>query len=120
MRKFALLFAAVGAAFIAVVPAAALAPPARMQVGATEFNLGLSRHTIKAGRALIELANYGEDPHDLRLRRIGGTKIWGTRIVAPEDTAVLSAKLPPGRYRLWCSIADHRAKGMSALLTVHR
>ncbi|HEY8726006.1 MAG TPA: hypothetical protein VIL96_04840 [Gaiellaceae bacterium] len=120
MRKLALLFAAVGAAFIAVVPAAALAPPARMQVGATEFNLGLSRHTIKAGRALIELANYGEDPHDLRLRRIGGTKIWGTRIVAPEDTAVLSAKLPPGRYRLWCSIADHRAKGMSALLTVHR
>jgi plastocyanin len=108
------------AAFMAVGPAAALAPPARMQVGATEFNFGLSRHTIKAGRALIELANYGEDPHDLRLRRIGGTKIWGTRVVAPEDTAVLSAKLPAGRYRLWCSIADHRARGMSALLTVHR
>ncbi len=120
MRKIALFIAAAGAAFMAVVPAAAPAPPARMQVGATEFNFGLSRHTIKAGRALIELANYGEDPHDLRLRRIGGTKIWGTRIVAPEDTAVLSAKLPPGRYRLWCSIADHRAKGMSALLTVHR
>jgi hypothetical protein len=111
---------AVGVVFMAAGPAAALAPPARMQVGATEFNFGLSRHTIKAGRALIELANYGEDPHDLRLRRIGGTKIWGTRVVAPEDTAVLSAKLPVGRYRLWCSIADHRSKGMSALLTVHR
>jgi plastocyanin len=120
VRKLALFCAAVGAAFTAVMPAAAIAPPARMQVGATEFNFGLSRHTIKAGRALIELANYGEDPHDLRLRRIGGTKIWGTRVVAPEDTAVLSAKLPPGRYRLWCSIADHRAKGMSALLTVRR
>ena len=120
MKKLALSFAVVGAALIAVVPAAALAPPARMQVGATEFNFGLSRHTLQAGRALIELANYGEDPHDLRLRRIGGSKIWGTRIVAPEDTAVLSARLPPGRYRLWCSIADHRAKGMSALLTVRR
>jgi plastocyanin len=118
VKKLALLFALVGAALMAVVPAAALAPPARMQVGATEFNFGLSRHTLQAGRALIELANYGEDPHDLRLRRIGGNKIWGTRIVAPEDTAVLSAKLPPGRYRLWCSIADHRAKGMSALLRV--
>lgn len=120
MIKLALFIAAVGAASVAVIPAAALAPPARVQVGATEFNFGLSRQTIKAGRALIELANYGEDPHDLRLRRIGGTKIWGTRIVVPGDTAVLAAKLPPGRYRLWCSIADHRAKGMSALLTVRR
>ncbi|MBA3735106.1 MAG: hypothetical protein H0W90_07910 [Actinobacteria bacterium] len=101
-------------------PADALAPPARMQVAATEFNLGLSRHTIKAGAALIELANYGEDLHDLRLRRIGGTKIWGTRVVNPEDTAVLTAKLLPGRYRLWCSIADHRSLGMTALLTVRR
>ena len=30
--------------------ALALAAPARMQVSATEFNLGLSRHSIKAGR----------------------------------------------------------------------
>jgi uncharacterized cupredoxin-like copper-binding protein len=100
--------------------ALALAAPARMQVSATEFNLGLSRHSIKAGRALIELANFGEDPHDLRLRRVGGTKIWGTRVVAPEETATLSAKLPPGRYKLWCSLGDHRALGMEAALTVKR
>jgi plastocyanin len=100
--------------------ALSLAAPARMQVAATEFNFGLSRHTIKAGRALIELANYGEDPHDLRLRRVGGTKIWGTRVVAPEGTATLSAKLLPGRYKLWCSIANHRALGMYATMTVKR
>jgi plastocyanin len=98
----------------------ALAAPARMQVSATEFNFGLSRHTIKAGRALIELANFGEDPHDLRLRRVGGKKIWGTRVVAPEDTVTLSAKLPAGRYKLWCSLGDHRALGMEATLTVRR
>jgi plastocyanin len=100
--------------------ALALAAPARMQVSATEYNFGLSRHTIKAGRALIELANFGEDPHDLRLRRIGGTKIWGTRVVPSEDTATLSAKLLPGRYKLWCSLGDHRALGMEASLTVKR
>ena len=119
MTKFALI-GVVAAAFMAGGPAAAIAPPARMQVAATEFNFGLSRHTIKAGRALIELANYGEDPHDLRLKRIGGTKIWGTPVVAPEDTAVLSAKLPPGRYQLWCSLANHRALGMTATLVVKR
>ena len=119
MRPLVVL-AGLAAAAGAVQPAAAIAPPARMQVATTEFNFGLSRHTIKAGRALIELANYGEDPHDLRLRRVGGTKIWGTRVVAPEDTAILSAKLPSGVYKLWCSIADHRARGMSATLRVVR
>jgi hypothetical protein len=111
---------AVAVAAMAATPAVALSPPARVQVGATEFNFALSRHVIRSGRALIELANYGEDLHDLRLRRIGGTKIWGTRVVRPEETAVLSAKLPPGRYHLWCSIADHRARGMSAMLVVRR
>jgi len=100
--------------------ALALTAPARMQVSATEYNFGLSRHTIKAGRALIELANFGEDPHDLRLRRVGGKKIWGTRIVASEETATLSAKLPPGRYKLWCSLGDHRALGMEASLLVRK
>jgi plastocyanin len=100
--------------------ALALAAPARVQVSATEFNFGLSRHSIKAGRALIELANFGEDPHDLRLRRAGGTKIWGTRVVSPEGTATLSAKFPPGRYKLWCSLGDHRALGMEAALIVRK
>ena len=100
--------------------ALSLAAPARMQVSATEYNFGLSRHSIKAGRALIELANFGEDPHDLRLRRVGGKKIWGTRVVAPEATATLSVKLPPGRYKLWCSLGDHRALGMEAGLLVRK
>ena len=100
--------------------ALALVAPARVQVSATEFNFGLSRHSIKTGRALIELANFGEDPHDLRLRRVGGTKIWGTRVVVPEGTATLSAKLRPGRYKLWCSLGDHRALGMEASLLVRK
>jgi hypothetical protein len=29
---------------------------------------------VKAGPALIELQNVGQDPHDLRLRRIGGKR----------------------------------------------
>ena len=97
-----------------------LAAPARVQVSATEYNFGLSRDSIKAGRALIELANFGEDPHDLRLRRVGGRKIWGTRVVLPEGTATLAAKLPLGRYKLWCSLGDHRALGMEATLLVRK
>ena len=50
-------------------------PPARVQVVAREYSFALSRPSMKAGTAIVELANFGEDPHDLRLQRIGGTKV---------------------------------------------
>jgi plastocyanin len=117
MRKLLLVGLLLGAC-LSVAPAAAFAPPARLQVSATEFDFALSRQSIKSGRALIELANFGEDAHNLRLKRNGGTKVYGTRTVSAEGTAVLSATLVPGRYKLWCSIADHRALGMEATLVV--
>ena len=97
-----------------------MAPPARVQVAATEFDFALSRASIKSGRALVELANYGEDPHDLRMQRVGGTRVYALGVVAPGESRVLSAKLLPGKFRLWCSIADHRARGMHATLRVRR
>ena len=56
--------------------------PARMQVVAREFSFGLSRTHVKAGHAVIELANFGSDPHDLRLQRIGAQHIAGLGEVA--------------------------------------
>lgn len=106
--------------FGGTAPAAAIAPPARVQVAATEFDFALSRASIKSGRALVELANYGEDPHDLRMQRVGGTRVYGLGVVTPGASKVLSAKLLPGTFRLWCSIADHRARGMRATLWVRR
>ena len=106
--------------FGGTAPAGAIAPPARVQVAATEFDFALSRASIKSGRAFVELANYGEDPHDLRMQRVGGTRVYALGVVAPGDSRVLSARLLPGRFRLWCSIADHRARGMRATLIVKR
>ena len=97
-----------------------LAAPARVQVGADEFGYTLSRQTIKAGPAIVQLANYGEDEHDLRLRRTGGTRIYRLGTVAPGDVAELEARFLPGRFRLWCSLADHRSRGMSATLVVRK
>jgi len=42
----------------------------------------------------------------------------GTPVVSPGDRYDLRVKLLPGRYRLWCAIADHRALGMRATLVV--
>ena len=94
--------------------------PARIQVVAREFSLVPSRRTVKAGTAIVELANFGEDAHDLRLQRIGGTKIYGVPTQQAGEVADVQLRLRPGTYRLWCSIADHRARGMRTTLIVTR
>ena len=95
-------------------------PPARVQVVAQEFRYTLSRQTIKAGWAIIELNNSGQDAHDLRLQRVGGTRVYAWPTVQAGAVADKTFKLLPGRYRLWCSVANHRALGMQATLAVRR
>jgi hypothetical protein len=97
---------------------AVAAPPSRLQVVAKEFTYSLSRPKLTAGPAIVELVNFGEDAHDLRLRRIGGTRTYLVGPVQPGHHADLRVGLRPGRYRLWCSVANHRALGMRALLVV--
>jgi hypothetical protein len=108
----------VGAALVAAMPATAAAP-GRIQVVAREFEYRLSRPQLRAGRwSIIELVNLGEDEHDLRLRRIGGTKTYAIPKLLPGKRGVLGAKLRVGRYRMWCSLGDHAARGMRAQLRV--
>jgi hypothetical protein len=75
---------------------------------------------VRQGRTLIELVNYGEDEHDLMLRRVGGTHTWRLRKLLPASRATLSVRLRPGTYRLWCSVGDHAGRGMRATLRVRR
>lgn len=97
---------------------AAAPAPAQMQVVAHEYSFTLSRLHVKAGAAVIELANFGQDPHDLRLQRRGARHIAGLGVVAPGQRADLTLRLAPGRYSLWCSVANHRQLGMRATLIV--
>ena len=94
--------------------------PARLGVSAQEFHLTLSRQAVKAGVLEIELQNDGEDVHDLRLHRIGGTRTYRIPGTKPGRRTTLEISLLPGRYQLWCSVADHRALGMQAILRVRR
>ena len=95
-------------------------PPARVQVVAQEFSYSLSRTKVRAGLVIIELVNHGQDTHDLDLQRIGGTKIFQFPSVQPGQFVDRELKLIPGRYRLWCAIADHNELGMHATLRVVR
>jgi plastocyanin len=111
------LLAALAAAAVA---AAARKPPTRLQATAKEFYFVLSAHTVKAGPAIVELVNYGEDPHDLRLQRLGGGKVYRTKLLDPGKFQDLELTLLPGKYRLWCGVPTHASLGMKTTLVVKR
>jgi hypothetical protein len=111
---------ALGLAVLALTPTGSRTP-VRVQVTASEFELALSRRSVKQGRAIIELVNLGEDPHDLALRRNAkGARTYRTEVVRPEGQTSIVLRLYPGRYTLWCTVGDHRQHGMVATLTVRR
>ena len=103
---------------LAALALAGATTPSRIQVTAKEFYVAVSRHTVKAGPAIVELVNFGEDPHDLRLQRVGGAHIAGTQEVQPGAYVDLNVTLRRGTYRLWCGVGNHRQLGMTAVLTV--
>jgi hypothetical protein len=117
-RRIAIVAALLAAA--ALVPAGAPAadpPPSRLLVTAREYSLTLSRPKIVPGTAIVQLYNYGEDPHDLNLRRNGSDRVHEIGDVEPGDTGTIQLRLRRGsRYRLWCAIPTHAGLGMVATL----
>jgi hypothetical protein len=118
MRRLALLALTVVALAGAAAPVLAARGPTRVQVSALEFEYRLSRLSVRQGPALIELVNFGEDEHDLMIRRVGGTRSWRLAKILPGERSTLSIRLRPGVYRLWCEVGDHRVRGMRATLRV--
>jgi uncharacterized cupredoxin-like copper-binding protein len=73
---------------------------------------------VPSGKVKIELANFGEDPHNLKLRRIGGTSVHTVGETLPGERTVKTFKFQAGQFKLWCSLAGHEALGMKATLRV--
>jgi plastocyanin len=123
MRR-ALLAGAAALAAIAVPAAAkpAESPPDRVLVRGSEFNLTLSKTKVTPGRVIVQFLNDGEDPHDLRIARVGGDGAeFGFGEVGPGEYQNLDARLRKrSTYVLWCSLSDHRELGMEATLRTKR
>jgi hypothetical protein len=119
-----LLAAALGAlAVLLVAPVAPGSPgPQRIQVTQDEWFLNLSRPRLKAGKVTIEVVNFGQDAHDLVIQR----KAKGAAPIhfAKQENflhggmAEKTVTLKAGRYTLWCSLPQHKQRGMVAALTV--
>jgi hypothetical protein len=92
-------------------------PPARVLVEATEFRFTLSRTRVKPGRAIIQLAIRGEDPHDLKVVRRGAATASVAETL-PGGVGEWRGRLKRGRWTLYCSLPGHKKAGMRATLTV--
>jgi plastocyanin len=98
--------------------------PDAVSVHAHEYRLTLSRPAVRGGKVIVEFANEGEDPHNLRLAPVTGPDD-ATGPSQNEFPTLSSGKLgtqtltlTPGTWRLWCSLPGHDAAGMHATLTV--
>jgi plastocyanin len=91
-----------------------------VQASGSEYRIALSRSSIRQGRVRLEFVNYGEDVHDLAIRRIGSKRQSNVGETRPGDRRVGRYRVRRGTYLLWCTISDHRARGMRATLKVRR
>jgi hypothetical protein len=96
------------------------APASALGVHEHEFRIGLSRASVGAGPVIVELANEGQDGHDLRLAPVGSDRpVLSFDELRSGGRATRTVRLPPGAYRLWCSLPGHEAAGMHAVLLVN-
>lgn len=113
------VLAALAAAFVGLPAAGASSQVSFVQVVQKEFTLTLSRPAVQRGTVSVELVNFGMDAHDLIvLKKAAGARPVAFKRLDPKGRTNRTLKLTAGRYQLWCSIADHRSRGMRATLVV--
>jgi hypothetical protein len=95
------------------------AAPARLGVVAREWSLTLSRTSMAAGPALVELQNFGEDAHNLRIERLDGAGApLNLPLAEAGERQRAGGTLTPGDYKVYCALPGHDAQGMHATLVV--
>lgn len=106
---------------VALPPAQPPLPPARILVHADEFFFNGSRKAGPSGKWKINLRNIGEDDHDIRVRRDSdGVVLKRSATLLPKQNTAIVLRLKPGRYTLFCGVADHEARGMKVSLIVRK
>jgi plastocyanin len=131
MKRAALTAAALAAAALLSTSVAGAKPaepvPDRVGVRGAEYELLLSKRKVQPGQVIVQFVNAGEDSHDLKLQRIDPASgvqvgpVLGAGPVQPGAYENIDTHLKKGtKYVLWCSLADHRLRGMEATIKVAR
>jgi plastocyanin len=96
-------------------------PATAVGVGEREWRISLYRSKVPTGRVKFNVRNFGEDGHDLAVRTADGRLLGLLPELKSGRSGTLTLRLrKPGRYRLFCSLEGHEAKGMHAVLRVKK
>ncbi|WP_062304855.1 cupredoxin domain-containing protein [Demequina subtropica] len=85
-----------------------------VDVSATEYAFAASATDVPAGPVELVLTNDGAMGHDLVLE---GDPGGATAVIEPGETDSFEVTLEPGTYTLYCSVGDHRTRGMEIEIT---
>jgi uncharacterized cupredoxin-like copper-binding protein len=67
----------------------------------------------------VELQNFGEDAHNLRIERTDGPEpVLDVALAESGERQKASGSLSAGSYKVFCTLPGHDAQGMHAKLTV--
>ncbi|HEY4997398.1 MAG TPA: plastocyanin/azurin family copper-binding protein, partial [Solirubrobacteraceae bacterium] len=96
------------------------APPTvpRVQITAVEYSFTLSRATVPAGKVILEFVNQGQDEHNLNVVPAEGPVAGAFANTPSKGISDQQVILRSGTYTLFCSLPEHKQKGMKATLLV--
>ena len=89
----------------------------RLALSLREFHLSPTSSRARPGRLRIAARNAGTVAHQLAIGR-GRFALARTPILAPRRSATLEVRLPPGTYRLFCTLSNHDTLGLYGRLAV--
>lgn len=119
-RRTLLAVALLGALLAAQAADARRQPATAVGVSAREYRFGVYRTSVPSGPVRFNLANYGEDAHDLAILDRSGRRLAASQEVRAGQRTTVTVRLSPGTYRLRCDVSDHARRGMRASLRVTR
>ncbi len=96
--------------------------PRALSVDEVEWALTPSRSVVTAGRVTINVYNRGMDDHDFVIEDVAGA-VLGKAVLPPGGADQVVVLLPPGEYKLVCSLfrgtpISHESFGMVSKLRV--
>ena len=110
--------AALLCAFVLVWPAiGGAATSTSVGVSEREWSITLGRLKAPHGRITFYVTNYGQDDHNVRIRK-HGYQYGSTGRIRSGGHATVTVTLKPGVYTIVCGIPGHRQLGMVTKLTV--
>ena len=94
-------------------------PATVVQVTESEFAITPSSFNLTPGYYDFQVTSTGKFPHDLHIVDSNGKELSNTiGRLANGDLVHVRVTLDKGTYTAFCAVADHKARGMVATITV--